>query len=200
MLWVLVDKPRFPDRAWMFLGDVARHVDGVLVRDQAGSPRDLLALGEHVRSLIGRIPLWVDGDLAVALALDAEGLHLPARHLPARQLRRYWPKLLSAAVHNLTEFADHRDADVLVWGHVFETRSKPGVAPRPRDGLAGILAAATGPVLAIGGITGETIGRLNGLCFDGVVVSDGIWSGANPVEAAENLARTVKEMTKRRRL
>jgi thiamine monophosphate synthase len=50
--------------------------------------------------------------------------------------------------------------DYLIFGHVFETVSKPGRAAAGPFGLAAVAAATVVPVLAVGGVTAETAGRV----------------------------------------
>lgn len=188
MILTLVDVPRFPESGWPFLGAVAERVDGVLVRDKSSAPRQLYDLGRRIQTAIGNRPLWIAENLAVALALNAQGFHVSSQHIPAHVMRQWWPRLLSASVHDEHERSYHQGADFFIWGHTFSTSSKPGASPRPRDELASIVRGPT-PVLAIGGINSRTVVDLAGWGFSGVVVSDGIWVTDNPGIAAENLGR-----------
>lgn len=193
-LVLVLDRPRFPESMWSFLPELGDVADAVLVRDQEGSPRDLIRLAERVRTLAPQLPLWIHGRLEVALALDAEGLHLPANHLPADRMRAWWPGRLSASAHDGGEAWVHRGADVLIWGHTFVTRSKPGLTPRRTTALNEVQRVASCPILAIGGINSGNVARLAGWGLTGVAVADGIWCTANPAEAARHIRATIRNV------
>lgn len=115
-----------------------------------------------------RTPLFVkESDLAAWPRLRAEGgaagVHLKSDSatVPSTLRTRFArPILVSRAVHNREEARKARDegADFAVFGHVFETPSKPGAAGRGLDALRDVCAAcAPLPVFALGGITPERI-------------------------------------------
>jgi thiamine-phosphate diphosphorylase len=96
----------------------------------------------------------------VALAAGAHGVHLRSDSFPAEAVRRIAPPgfLIGRSVHAVDEAASISEADYLVAGTVFATESKAEpVELLGSAGLSAIVAAARVPVLAIGGITLETI-------------------------------------------
>ena len=99
----------------------------------------------------------VNDRLDVALACGADGVHLRADSIPIAAARRLAPVgfLVGRSVHTTREVADASDADYLVAGTVFPSQSKaPAHHLLGVDGLRAIVAAAaTVPVLAIGGIS-----------------------------------------------
>ncbi len=181
----LLDGPRFPEDAWAHLSPVSYEVDAVLVRDKTNGPQGLQHLGRRVRQLAPHVPLWINGPLEVALSVEAEGWHLPANQLPASDMRRWWMGTLSASAHTAEETNWHQGADLFIWGHAFLSRSKAEVPPRQT--LGEVSRVARRPVLAIGGITPSTLPRLSGRRLSGIVVGDGIWLAADPVQAVRNM-------------
>jgi thiamine-phosphate diphosphorylase len=102
--------------------------------------------------------LIVNDRLDVALAGGAHGLHLPGHGVPAPRVRAVVPRgfLIGRSVHHASEaarVATEGGVDYLVFGTVFQTSSKPEVAPAGTRGLSAAVAAVSLPVLAIGGIT-----------------------------------------------
>lgn len=178
----LLDIPRFPDSAWSLLPAVTSYTDALLLRHKLATPNQLWHVARRVRELVPDVPLWINGPLEVALATQADGWHLPAGQMAASLMRPHWDGLLSAAAHTAQEAHWHHGADVLVWGHAFRTRSKPGVPPR--NGSDAVIVSTTKPVLAIGGINPTTVPQLSGQGLSGVVAADGIWMATNPIEAA----------------
>lgn len=195
MLVAMIDIPRFPADALTYLPLLKGLVDGLILRAPALPAGEFGQFGRLVAAAAGSIPLTVNGRLAVALAVGAAGLHLPADHLPARDVRPFWPGTLSASVHSVDELAYHAAADWFLWGHVFPSRSKPGAPARDWSLLRQVVQAAGRPVLAIGGITADNVPQLAGMGLAGVAVSDGIWRAADPVRAAEKLASAIADRT-----
>lgn len=100
----------------------------------------------------------------LALAVDADGLHLPewaVSRLPA--LRRRRPRwLLTAAAHSLTAArrAATAGADGVVVSAVFPSESPSAGRPIGPLRLAGIARATPAPVIALGGVNGRSVRRL----------------------------------------
>ena len=102
--------------------------------------------------------LIVNDRLDVALAADADGIHLGQTDLPLDDARRLAPELwIGISTHNLEQVraAVAAGADYLGFGPVFATTTKERPDPvAGLDGLRAAVAAAGGhPVVAIGGIT-----------------------------------------------
>lgn len=99
----------------------------------------------------------VNDRLDVALAADADGVHLGQDDLPAARARRLLPpgRLLGVSTHSLEQArrAVAEGADYIGVGPVFATPTKDtGYGPLGLEGLAAIAAAVPLPVVAIGGI------------------------------------------------
>jgi len=112
-----------------------------------------------VRARGSRVRVLINDRADVARAAGAAGVHLRADGPPVRRVREIGPAgwIVGRAIHSAAEAVEHREADYLLFGTVFPTRSKPDGAPVA--GLAGLrlaAAAVTTPVLAIGGMTAET--------------------------------------------
>ena len=111
---------------------------------------------EAVRGTSTRV--LVNDRLDVALAAGAHGVHLRGDSMPAHRVRAMASSgfLVGRSVH-APEEATQADAggglDYLIFGPVFSTASKPGMAPAGLDMLAAVAAATALPVLAVGGVT-----------------------------------------------
>src|SRR5690606_23858041 len=75
---------------------------------------------------------------------------------------------IGRSVHAAAGAREAIGADYVLAGHVFPSRSKPGVPPLGLEGLAAIVAAAPCPVIAIGGITAERVADVIGAGAAGV--------------------------------
>jgi thiamine-phosphate diphosphorylase len=155
------------------LDHVARAIRGgahlVQVRQPGLDGGPLLRLVERCVAMArgSRARVLVNDRLDVALAAGAHGVHLRTGSMPASRVRRIVPDgfLIGRSVHDADEAQQLTLAgglDYLIAGTVFPTSSKPGVAPIGLDGLRAIVTATSLPVLAIGGVTLESVGSLRG--------------------------------------
>ena len=135
------------------------HLVQIRERDLEGGA--LLGLVRQcVRAVSGtRARVVVNERLDVALAGGAHGVHLRSDSMPSRRVRALAPPgfLVGRSVHRVDD-AGLIDApgvlDYVIFGHVFESRSKPGLAPAGLRLLEAVVAATTVPVLAVGGVSG----------------------------------------------
>jgi thiamine-phosphate diphosphorylase len=114
-----------------------------------------------------RTRLLVNDRLDVALATGAHGVHLRSDSMSAARARSLAPVgfLIGRSVHVVDEavrVAAEGGVDYLLFGAVFATSSKPGHTPAGVRMLAEVAAATSVPVLAVGGITAETVKLLAG--------------------------------------
>jgi thiazole tautomerase (transcriptional regulator TenI) len=72
----------------------------------------------------------------------------------------------------------------LIYGHVFESSSKPGQRPRGLFALQEITAYVSIPVIAIGGITPSNVKDVLSSGASGVAVLSGVFGAIDPVKAA----------------
>jgi len=140
---------------------VAAGIDLIQIRERELSARELLALAaaavKRARGTATRI--LINDRLDVALAAQADGIHLPTHGLPVADVRQRYPELLvGASTHNLEELrrAEEGGADFVVFGPVYETPSKKKYgAPVGLAALAEAARDARIPVLALGGLKEE---------------------------------------------
>ncbi len=141
---------------------VSAAVDGgvtiVQLREKHLAPTELLALATRVRDAIaGRALFFVNSDIEVARALDADGIHLPSSGATVRDVRRRLgdKALISLAVHSADGARRAQDdgADIIQIGAVFPSPTHPGAPTLGLDRLHDACAAVTVPVIAIGGIS-----------------------------------------------
>ena len=107
-------------------------VDYIQLREKDLSPRDLERLAKEsvraVRENSGQTKLLINSHTDVALACDADGVHLPAGELSASEVRTVWRKrsdreaLIGASAHSVTEVrsAQAELADFAVLAPIFE--------------------------------------------------------------------------------
>lgn len=173
-------------------------VDWVQVRDKSAAAAELYQLACALRDACraAGAGLLVNDRLDVALAADADGVHLAKKSLPVAAARRLLPpgRLLGASVHSVEEAvaAARAGADYVTFGSVFPTRSHPGRPPTGLDALAAAVAAVDVPVLAIGGITPENVAAVLATGAAGVAVISSVLLAADPAAAAARLREAME--------
>jgi len=167
-------------------------VDYVQLRDKTASARALYDLAAELQAVLdGRAKLAVNDRLDVALAIGANAIHLAGNSLPVRETVRQANQRLTVgrSVHSLAEARSAADegADYVTFGHIFDSASKPGLAPRGLDELARIVDGVGVPVLAIGGISAANVSQVLATRCAGVAVISAILFASSPRQAAANL-------------
>ena len=138
-------------------------VSAVLVRRPQDTARRIFGLTRQLRPLTRQLDrlLLVSDRVDVAVAADADGVHLGERSLPAAAARRVLKPgmLLGVSVHNLDEAGQAEDegADYVFLGPLLPTFSHPGEEGIGLDHYREAVLRSRAPVLAIGGIDAENV-------------------------------------------
>ena len=106
----------------------------VQVREKTMSSGDLYQLATRLRIVTqGKALLIINDRVEVALAVDADGVHLPSNSLPACVVKRLGEGrlLVGRSVHSVEEAvpAEQEGADYLIVGTIYGTASHPGRLP-----------------------------------------------------------------------
>jgi thiamine-phosphate pyrophosphorylase len=196
------------------LADLATRVAGgatlVQLRDKQGATR---AMVEEARALRGvlepaGIPLLVNDRVDVALAAEADGVHIGQDDMAAEDARLLLGRtaIIGLSVSSLAEAeaAPLKHIDYVAVGSVFATTSKgDSGTPIGLDGLRDIVAAlharAPGfPICAISGINQGNAAEVIAAGADGVAVISALSLASDPAAAARALRGVVDEALRRR--
>jgi len=129
--------------------------------------------------------LVINDRLDVALAVGADGVHLPEEGLNLDDARRLGPALLlGASVHSREGAGSRSGADYLVAGPVWDAPGKPGIGV---EAFSAIVRAARPPVFAIGGIDVARADAALGAGAHGVAVIRAVMEAADPAAEAAAL-------------
>jgi thiamine-phosphate pyrophosphorylase len=147
--------------------------------------------------------LIVNDRVDLALAVDADGVHVGAEDLPVSVARRLIgsDRILGASAHDATEATNavQSGADYLGCGSVFATSTKEDATVRGLDVVREVRAATVVPVYGIGGIDAGNAGRVIQAGADGVAVVRALGEAAEPAAAAKKLLQVVRRMRDLRR-
>jgi len=171
---------------------VSGGADTVQLREKDMPPEELLPLARRLREVTReRALLVVNGSLEVAVAVGADGVHLPEDAPMLPRPRRGF--LVGRSVHSAeaARRAEVAGADYLVAGPIFETRSHPGVQPAGLALVEEIARAVRVPVLAIGGVTAGRVEEVVRAGASGVAVISAVLAQPDPRAAAEALRRAL---------
>ena len=136
----------------------------------------------------------VHEDIDAAVAAGADGVHLPSGGSPKAARSRLPGALIGASAHSAEEASAllRAGADYVTVSPVFLTESKPGYGPAlGLDDLARIVTQASGPVIALGGISAETAPLCLAGGAQGVAVMGEVMRAADPRAAVEAILRAI---------
>lgn len=165
----------------------------VQLREKDTSSRDFYNLALQLKELSHKynVPLIINDRLDIALAIDADGLHIGQQDLPIDLCRKLLgkDKILGVSAHNLEEAleAENLGADYLGVGAMFSTSTKKDVDITPIDTLINIKETVKIPVVAIGGITHDNVKEVLKTPIDGVAVVSCLLGAEDIKEASARL-------------
>jgi len=134
----------------------------------------------------------VNDRLDIAIASDADGVHLGQEDMPIEIAKRMFPgKIIGISVSNVNETieAQEKGANYLGAGSIFPTGTKKDSEVIGIDMLRNIMNVARIPVYAIGGITLENLDIIKRCNVRGVAVISAILNAENPFETAKEFIR-----------
>lgn len=189
------------------LADLARRIGGsatlVQLRDKHGSTRAMLAEARALIEVLAPldIPLLINDRVDIALAAEADGVHIGQDDMPAADARLLLGKtaIIGLSVKTLQQ-AREAPLDLLDYvaiGGVYGTTSKDNTsAPIGIDGLRDIAAAIRArepkfPVCAIAGINATNASDVIAAGADGIAVISALSTAPDPGLAARTLRNAV---------
>lgn len=185
-----------------FLYRVERALQGgvtmLQLREKERTTREYLNLAERVHSLTEkyRVPLILDDRVDVALAVDAEGVHVGANDLPVSAARKLMgaDKIVGATAKTVPWAREvwEQGADYLGVGAIFPTTTKVKTVLTSVETLRDICNAVPIPVNAIGGLNKDNLDVLTGVPIAGICVVSAVMRAEDPQKAAAELNARAK--------
>lgn len=199
-LYVIIDTPSLKGRSHV---EVARQViqggaRTIQLRDKISSKRELLPIAQELRELCARqnVLFIMNNYLDLALAVDADGLHVGQDDLPAAVARRLLPidKALGVSALTVEQARSARSdgADYVAVGPIFPTPSKEAEVVG-LEILRQVRQAVTLPLVAIGGINKDNVAQGLAAGADAVAVISAVLGAEDVTEASRQIAKRFKD-------
>lgn len=170
------------------------------LREKDKTTRDYLDLAKKVHKLAQKynVPLIIDDRLDIAMAMDAEGVHLGQSDLPIHIARKLLGpnRIIGATAKTVPQALEawRQGADYLGVGAIYPTTTKVKTVLTAPETLREICKAVPIPVNAIGGLNRDNIRILSGIPIAGICVVSAIMKAADPRQAAGDLRAKAKEL------
>ncbi len=163
------------------------------LREKDKTTREYIELAEKVHTITKKyqIPLIIDDRVDVALAVDAEGVHVGQSDMPVGMARRLMgaEKIVGATAKTPEQAkkAYEEGADYLGVGAIYPTTTKVKTVLTSVDTLKQIVETVPILVNAIGGLNKDNIAVLKGSGISGICAVSAIMKAEDPKRAAEEL-------------
>jgi thiamine-phosphate pyrophosphorylase len=171
-------------------------VSVVQFREKNMSTRQMFETAKRIRMLTDDYgaTFIVNDRVDLALAVDADGVHVGQDDLPAEVVKEIFDGIIGVSAHTVDEAKKAEDyADYIGAGPVFRTKTKKDAKePIGVEGLRKIVEAVSIPVVAIGSINSNNIVEVLKTGVAGVAVISAIASAKDPEEEARRLLEIVR--------
>lgn len=195
-LYLVTDKS---DDVEKFLKTIEEAIKGgvsvVQIREKTADTLDFYNLALKVKEITQKydVPLIINDRVDVALAIDADGVHVGQSDMPCDVTRALVgpDKIvgISAATIEEARKPESDGADYIGTGAVFPTATKDDAPKITKKDLKEIVESINIPVVAIGGITLDNAHELTDTGIAGLSVVSAIMSSENPKKSSEELLK-----------
>lgn len=165
----------------------------VQLREKNISSRDFYNTAKRVREITDKyqVPLIINDRVDIALAVDADGVHVGQKDIPAKSVREIIgkDKIVGVSASCLSEalIAAKDGADYLGVGAMFRTDTKKDADILTMEELYNIRKFVDIPIVVIGGIDKTTIPRFFGMGIDGLAIISAIVSQKDITKSAKEI-------------
>ena len=175
------------------VGSIHPYIDAIHIREKSKTAKEIFEMVELLTDK--KVPLSkiiINDRIDVAYALKVGGVQLAYHSLPVDVVKKQFASLrVGCSVQSSEEaqMAQEHGADYVIFGHVFPTQSKPGVASRGLEQLAIVANAVSIPVVAIGGIKSTNVRGVIEAGAKGIAVLSGVLEAGDPLAAVKEFNR-----------
>jgi len=165
----------------------------IQLRDKTMYKKELLSIAQEIRTLCTeQNVLFIMNDyLDIALAAEADGLHVGQKDLPVKVARELLPvdMILGCSVTTLEQAvsAEADGADHIAVGSIYPTPTKETAKVVGLETLRQVRQKTPLPLVAIGGITRDSIAEIRAAGADSAAVISAVLGANSPEEAAREI-------------
>ena len=201
-LYLVTDRPLSGgrDMAWIVREAAAGGVTMVQLREKDCSTSEFIALARELKAALQPfgIPLIINDRVDVALAVDADGVHIGQSDMPYETARALLgkDKIIGLSVETMDEViaANALDVDYIGISPVYATPTKTDtLTPFGLEGVDEVMRLSRHRCVAIGGMNRDTIGEVIARGAEGVAVVSAIVAATSPREASAELAAIIEK-------
>ncbi|MDR0940938.1 MAG: thiamine phosphate synthase [Bacteroidales bacterium] len=171
----------------------------VQLREKNSSSREFFELAKRVHEITKKanIPLIINDRIDVALAINAEGVHIGQSDLPCEIVRKIVGEnmIIGVSASNVTDAknAVNASADYLGVGAMYATGTKTDASVTSLEELRLIRKNIQIPIVVIGGINKNTIPNFKGIGIDGIAIVSAIVSQKDVEKSAKEIKQLFKK-------
>ena len=200
-LYFITDSTSVPTERFLPTVEAACKGGATLIqlREKNKSTREYMELAKATHEITKRygVPLIIDDRVDVALAIDAEGVHVGQTDMPVKIARQLMgpDKIVGATTKTVPQALDayEQGADYLGVGAIYPTTTKVVTILTSVDTLKEIVKAVPIKVNAIGGLNKDNIDVLKGSGIAGICAVSAIMKAADPEKATRELKQAFLE-------
>ncbi len=180
-----------------FLNTIEESIKGgvkvVQIREKTADTLTFYNLALEVKKITDKydIPLIINDRVDIALAIDADGVHVGQSDLPCDITRKLIgeSKILGISASKISEAkkAQKEGADYIGTGAIFPTATKDDAPSVTKDELRDIVESIDIPVVAIGGIKLSNVDEIKDCGIKGISVVSEIMDSNDPKKTSEEL-------------
>ena len=201
-LYFITDSTNYTEEEFLFRveQDLMGGVTLMQLLEKDKTTREYIELAQKVHNITRKynVPLIIDDRVDVALAIDAEGVHVGQSDMPVKIARKLMGenKIVGATTKTVEQAKEafEQGADYLGVGAIYPTTTKVKTVLTSTDTLNDICHAVPISVNAIGGLNKDNIDVLEGVSVAGICVVSAIMKADDPKKATEELKAKAKEL------
>ena len=172
--------------------------DTIQFRQKTGSTREMIRIAAQMKQLCSDygVPLIVNDRVDVAIAAEADGVHLGQEDFPVPLARELLgeEKIIGASASDIIEGQKclEEGADYIGFGPVYPTTSKDDAgAVKGVNTLTQIVEAVSAPIIAIGGISSNHVSEILQAGAHGIAVISSVCCQEDPEQATRALYQVI---------
>lgn len=201
-LYVIIDRQscRNRDPAHVAEEAIKGGADIIQLRDKESADSEILKAARAIRALThkNKVPFIINDRVDIAVAVDADGVHLGQDDLPIEVARSIIGKdrLIGLSTHSLQQAleAQRRGADYIGVGPVFPTPTKPDYKAVGIDLIREVNDRVAIPFVAIGGICESNVNEILAAGARRIAVVRAVCGAEDVGNAAKKLKERLKDI------